>query len=686
VSRTEHRDEFRRATLPIGLILALTAGTVDVCVALLTKPRGFEALTAVPPAILATALMVLFVYLVSWFALQPFLDKAGLDRHSFAVALGVWIGSAFTQAILVGLHTDSASPQTVFKAAIVAAGATLVAAGVYAVGVLLREKAALRESCRSFAIACPLLIFEVLIFEWLQVYIVDHLFSLLSAIVTAAAGVAMLATIALSSYARRRWAATGILVTFAMVLLAVPAAGTITGPRSGAVQAVGFAPGKVPRIILITVDTLRMDAVSAYRPEAPRTSAIDQLAGDGIVFEHARAPAPWTLPSVTSILTGLMPAAHQATGFTSSLSHNVTTLAEYLSDHGYYAAALVHNDLLNPKNGLSQGFAEYRTLDEQYFANSVGMIALQHAAPAWFPPPSWPTNEDQTRIAEQWLESNGDRNFFLWIHYLDPHAPYGPPRQYMIEQPLPAIGSVFEGQKFAAQGFFVPSLTERKAIRALYDGEVRYVDASIGRILSTLKRLRLYDDALIVFTSDHGEEFWEHGRIGHGHSLYEELLRVPLIVKLPGSTRRDRTSHPVSTASIAPTILDLSGIRYDAGNLSAKSLVPLIDPSTGPYEDAPLVSGAQIEFDRHDAVFFDGFKYIVSTIDGKEELFDLAADTQEAHSLAPSMPERLEIGRHLLQAEAGRSSALRKRIRVEEGTIAADEDTLRRLRSLGYVR
>jgi len=112
VSQSEHRDAFRRVILPIGLILALIAGSLDVCVALLTKPRGFEALTAVPPAILSTALIVLFVYLVSWLAFQPFLDHFRLDRHSFALALGVWIGSAFTQAILVGLHIDSASPQS----------------------------------------------------------------------------------------------------------------------------------------------------------------------------------------------------------------------------------------------------------------------------------------------------------------------------------------------------------------------------------------------------------------------------------------------------------------------------------------------------------------------------------------------------------------------------------------------
>jgi arylsulfatase A-like enzyme len=405
-----------------------------------------------------------------------------------------------------------------------------------------------------------------------------------------------------------------------------------------------------------------------------------------MVFEHAVAPAPWTLPSLVSIVTGLLPAAHRATGFTSTVAPTITTLAEYLGERGYRTGAVVHNDLLNPKNGLADGFADYLSLHEQWFGESLGMKALQALAPAYFPPREWPSNDDQTKVAVEWLESNRDRDFFLWVHYLDPHAPYAPPREYRTAEPLPAIGAAFDAPKVATQGFFVPSVAERQAIRSLYDGEVRYIDANVGRVMATLKRLRLYDDALIVFTSDHGEEFWEHGRSGHGHSLYDELLHVPLIVKLPGSAAHGRAATMVSTASVTPTILDASRIHYDEGNMSAPSLWPLLDASAGRYTPMPLVSNAQILFDRKEAVLFDGYKYIVSDVDKKEELFDLTADPAEQHSIAGAGNERIATARQLLKDQAARDAAIRRRLRIDDRVLPSDDDTLRRLRTLGYLK
>src|SRR5262245_1195474 len=244
-------------------------------------------------------------------------------------------------------------------------------------------------------------------------------------------------------------------------------------------------------------------------------------------------------------------------------------------------------------------------------------------------------------------------------------------------------------------GFFVPSLRERQAIRSLYDGEVRYIDANVGRVIAELKKLRLYDGSLIVLTSDHGEEFWEHGHAGHGHSLYDELLHVPLIVKLPGSQARGRSEAPVSTASITPTILDASGIRYDDENMSAPSLLPILESRAGastaaivPNAVVPsaIVSNAQILFDRKEAVFFDGYKYIVSDVDRKEELFDLNADPVERHSIAATSAERLETARALLEEQKARATAIRRRLRIDEHALPADEDTLRRLRTLGYLK
>jgi len=673
------------AALPYALMLALSAGVIDVCVALLNKPRGFETVTALSPAILATAAVALAVYVALWMVLRPAALILDFETDAAALALAGFLAALFTLTVLLGLHTARLSPQLAFTSAIVLAMSALLGAGVYALAVVIPR----HRSARSHALlaAPPLILFEVLLSEWLHVYAIDRPGSMPSGLVIGALVLAAATTLLALSRAPRKWTSSRILTAFTLLVALAPLLLALGTRKVSAVRASDARSARDPqRIILITVDTLRADAVSAYRAEAPRTRAIDALAADGVVFDHAVAPSPWTLPSLTSILTGLTPAAHRTTTFTSTVSPNITTLAEYLSERGYETAAILHNDLLSPKNGLAQGFGEFTTFDEQYFAHSFGMDALQAVAPRWFPPPTWPSNDDETDMAIDWLEANRNRSFFLWVHYLDPHAPYSPPRQYRTADPLPTIGGSFEGQKVAAQGFFVPSVKEREAIRSLYDGEVQYVDACIGRIVAALKRSGVYDGSVIVFTSDHGEEFWEHGRLGHGHTMYEELLRVPLVVKLPGNAHRGRTGVPVSTASVTPTILDATRIRYDRSDLSAPSLMPLIDRSAGAYDERPIVSGAQILFDRQEAVSFDGFKYIVSSVDGTEQLFDLSADPGERRSIAASAPERLETGRRLLQAQATAAAVLRKRIRVEDSAVQADEDTVRRLRSLGYLR
>jgi arylsulfatase A-like enzyme len=673
--------------LRIAVVLGLTAGIVDVCVALLNKPRGFEAMAAMLPAIVATAALMIAAFALVWVVARGVVVRFGFDRRSAAIGIAAFLGTGFTVAVLVGLQAQGLTPQTVFRTAIILAVAAVIGMGAYAMSQTVRQEVVLAGYVEPLVWTLPILLFEVLVYEWTEVYAIDHVTSLTS--IAASVGLLMVLamTLALAELASARRRTRGIATVVGVAIVITAAVQMISGRKSTAIQASAGEPTPPPaNIVLITVDTLRADAVSAYRPAAPPTPAIDSIAADAVLFDHAVAPAPWTLPSLTSILSGLLPAAHRTTGFTSSVSRNIRTLAEYLSAQGFYTAAIVHNDLLNPKNDLSQGFAEYRSLYEQWYANSVGAGLLQTLTPSIFPPPSWPTNDDETRIVTTWLEQNRHRRFFLWLHYFDPHAPYAPPSQYLVSEPLPAIGAAFDGPKVAMQGYFVPSRKERAAIRALYDGEVRYVDANIARVLDTLKRMKLYDSSLIVFTSDHGEEFFEHGLAGHGHSVYEELLRVPLMIKLPGSARRGRTSVPVSTASITPTILQASGIRYDAANMSVSSVLPLIDPAAGRYDAVPVVSAAQILFDRRDAIAFDGYKYITSTVDGREELYDLSADPHEQHSLVDRDGDRLDTGRRLLEDHLARAAALRKRLRIEEGALPSDEDTVRRLRTLGYLK
>jgi arylsulfatase A-like enzyme len=374
---------------------------------------------------------------------------------------------------------------------------------------------------------------------------------------------------------------------------------------------------------------------------------------------------------------------HLVTDVTSRLSGAVSTLPEQLARAGYYTAAIVHNDLLNPTSSLDQGFAYYRSIHGPAYGGCFGASLLQTLLPSVFPPLTWPTTQDQTALVIDWLEANRSHNFFLWVHYRDPHAPYQPPREYVRGQPPGEMGLEFEGQELITRGFVVPSSEERRWIRALYDAEARSVDAGIDRLLETLKQTTLYDEALIILTSDHGEEFWEHGGQGHGHSMFDELLKVPLIVKLPGSSRRGRVTTPVSTESITPTVLDVAQIRYADADLSAASLMRFV---TKPGTTAgPLVSTAQILFDRREAVRMGGFKYIVSRIDGTEEVFDLDRDPGERHPMTTPGLDALEMGRVALNHHHEQSAALRKRLGIQRGESNVDEDTLRRLRTLGYI-
>jgi arylsulfatase A-like enzyme len=389
------------------------------------------------------------------------------------------------------------------------------------------------------------------------------------------------------------------------------------------------------------------------------------------------------------MMTGLSPSVHLVSSVRSVLSDRVTTLAESLREHGYHTAAIVHNPLLDPDRNFAQGFDEYVDLRPPSFGDSVGARVLQTVWPGAYPP-SAPSTQGHAARTVEWLEANRDRSFFLWVHFFDPHAPYEPDRTYMTADPPAGLGFRFDEDKLLATGVLLPPPDARQWIRSLYQAEVRGVDAAVSGVIAALERMKLYDGSLIVLTSDHGEEFWDHGGQGHGHTLFDELLRVPLVVKLPGSSHRGRVATTVSTASVMPTVLDLSGIRYDRESLTASSLAPLLTPggewSEDPHVVSTVVWATGALADSQEAVHFGQLKAIVRRSDGLATLYDTAIDPAERHSLAASNPDRLETGRQLLERHGEEAAALRRRLRVEEGSLTLDDNTLRQLRSLGYVQ
>jgi arylsulfatase A-like enzyme len=368
----------------------------------------------------------------------------------------------------------------------------------------------------------------------------------------------------------------------------------------------------------------------------------------------------------------------------------VTTLPERLRARGYLTAAIVHNPLLPPERNLNQGFTQYLDLHEPAFGDSTGARLLQTSWPSRFPSAAWPSPAEQTDLALSWLRSNRANSFFLWVHFFDPHAPYTPTREDVVGQPPAGLGFRFDGQNRNTPLYLVPAADQRRWIRELYDAEARRVDANIGRLLQALRDQQLYDGSLIVLTSDHGEEFWEHGAQGHGQSLYGELLDVPLIIKVPGASVSRRVTTPVSTVSVTPTVLDLAGVGYAADDLSARSLSPMLNPDAPAPAAVPILSNyiltSGVFVDRRDAVTFGGMKYLTGPLERHHELFDISSDPGEQHPLDASSPDRLADLQRRLAEQLAAATALRKRLQIEEGSVDIDADTARRLRTLGYLK
>jgi arylsulfatase A-like enzyme len=429
------------------------------------------------------------------------------------------------------------------------------------------------------------------------------------------------------------------------------------------------APAPPRRILLITIDTLRADALSCYRAQTPGTPAIDALAGDSVVFRQARSPAPWTLPALASAMTGVSPQVHLATELGGRVPDRLTTIAEALRRAGYRTAALVSSPLLGRAAHLDQGFQEYTA-----FPGETG---------------TKPADPDRLAgLASRWLRGKDKEKFFLWVHFYDPHTPYEPPVAYLKGlEPPPGLRRDLTVEEHLAIRIRQrdPGPAEREWIRQLYRAEVRWVDAAVGSLIAELKRSGHYEDTLIVLLSDHGDEFWEHHRVGHGHTLYEELLRVPFLVKLPGDPgghRRGEISTPVSTASLAATILDLAGKPLPSHYSAAPSLAPWLRGETVPPE--PLLSTGVQRLEEQEAILFGGFKLIRWETSGRQELYDLAHDPEEIKDLTASAPRRVKEGGLLLDRRDAESNRARKELGLHRERVPLDSEAVKRLRALGY--
>lgn len=433
-----------------------------------------------------------------------------------------------------------------------------------------------------------------------------------------------------------------------------------------------------PSIVLIVIDTLRADFVGAYGFEGGLTPHLDALASESVLFESAYSVAPWTKPSVASLFTSLPPEAHGvldhrgrfddsggARYVTDALSPDADTLAEALSDSGYSTHAIVTNHWIQDTLGFAQGFDEFRL-------------------------PRPPTGEALVvELARSLADLRPGRPHFFYLHLMDTHGPYNPPAADLeAVREMDGIGGSRQltAEEKKAIAWYLrdspwvtgPQGNDLARWRAAYAAGVRVADRNVGAIVQALREGGLLDRAVLIVTSDHGEELADHGGWDHGHSLYEEQLRVPLLIRLPhGENGGLRSAEPASLLDVMPTLLALAGI--DAGEqLMGRDLMG----SRASDTSRPiLAAGVKSRTGVH-AIYSGRHKLVVDEDSDRLELYDLADDPAELHDLSKERPEvRASLARRMadLRAEA--------RIRTLGATHRAPlAPTLaRRLEALGYM-
>ncbi|MBI4517709.1 MAG: sulfatase [Deltaproteobacteria bacterium] len=450
---------------------------------------------------------------------------------------------------------------------------------------------------------------------------------------------------------------------------------------------------------LISVDTLRADHLGSYGSSESLTPHLDRLGADGVVFEHSITSSPWTLPAMASLFTGLYPRHHGAGTITNHrtplgrapLPPGSWTVATALRERGYRTHAIVTNPYLALHYGLGEGFDAYEniTIESEAFLSFRETTAGRLLN--WLRPDLVIGDRGETvsRRAQQWLATvDPAQPFLLWLHYLDPHPPYSRAgvtrhkslRGDMAFEPATAgsapLSLTSPDVARLRSGEIRLSDAEKESVRTLYRAEVASVDAAIGSVLDALDARGLREQTLVVCIADHGEEFWEHGGVEHGHTVYEELVRVPLLMRWPGRLPHTRIGQLTRIIDVAPTILDLLGPPAPAG-LDGTSLVPLlrgekVAPRTALTENMLFA-------EERVGLRTAGHKY-VRWPSGKEEVYNLLQDPRELRDLA-GIDAAVSPLRQLF-AELDRSTIVRP-----ESVLAPalGEKTRSALRALGYL-
>ncbi len=479
-----------------------------------------------------------------------------------------------------------------------------------------------------------------------------------------------------------------------------------------------IAPGPLtarpdsPNVVLILIDTLRLDHLSGQGYGRATSPFLDRLAGEGTRFTGCRSQSSYTKPSVASLLTSRHVSGHRAGNMLSVLSEDLVTLPEVFRTAGYRTAMVVANPVVSRRHGFSQGAELFHCLESSLLGQSrlvYGLAKLSElGAGGWGVDllrrllgglersllglhGAKVTSLTAPQVVEAflaWRADIGDAPYFAYLHLMEPHAPYAPPPQWAGRFHSPEEPFVSHHPDKA--GIFLPfspspplSEVERRGMVRAYDAEIAFVDQVIGELIDSIRRGPDGDSTIIAVTSDHGEEFYEHHGWGHGHSLHRELLQVPLLLLGPGIPRGWTVTRPVQLIDLAPTLLAEAGLAVP-GTMVGR---PLRSQLGKPGQE-PSPSLAELQYGRTywaRALQHGGMKLIVSRLGERRHvaLYDTESDPGETLNLADSRPRLVKELHDRMNELVNRS---------KQGAVAAqesaplDETTEERLRALGYVQ
>jgi arylsulfatase A-like enzyme len=445
-------------------------------------------------------------------------------------------------------------------------------------------------------------------------------------------------------------------------------------PAEQAKQPPVLASASWPNVLLITLDAVRADHLHCYGYARETSPRIDQLAAEGARFEAAISAAPWSLPTHASIFTSLIASIHGCQDSRHRLPKPHLTLAERLKTTDFATAGFVSSPYLDPVFGLSQGFETYVDCG---------------AAPAG-PDASAPDEATSPRVvaaAREWLQNNTRRPFFMFVNFWDAHFDYTPPPPFDTRFDPDYEGNL-TGVGFLTNPRVHPDMPEEDLdhLIALYDGEIAWVDQHVGALLDAFLAAGLLDSTIVILTSSHGTAFFEHDHKGHRNSLFDEVIRVPLVIRAPGRVPRgQRYPQQVRSIDLFPTVTDL--LRIPAPDLMGRSLAPLFVGETIDVRGKETaVSELALPGQTLAAYRQPDRKTIFNVEINRGAVYDLAADPGELAALTdPESPTFRAARADTYWSRNVFAREFEDRYREPPGLAELPEQVLKRLDALGYV-